>query len=147
MCAALYFTYPIMDTQSLKNLLSEVKTGALDIDEALERLRRLPYDDLGFAKIDSHRNIRRGFPEVIFCQGKTTDQVVQIIGRMMESNNNLLATRASQQIYEAVREVEPTAKYNELAKTITITKIHREPRKGGFILVVTGGTADIPVAE
>lgn len=117
------------------------------MDEALEQLRGLPYEDMGFAKIDSHRNIRCGFPEVIFCQGKTTDQIVQIVRRMLESNNNILATRAPREIYEAVREAEPTAEYNELARTITITKIRREPPEGGLILVVTGGTADIPVAE
>jgi len=136
-----------MDIQALKELLAKVKEGSLDVDDALAQLRRLPYDDLGFAKIDSHRNIRCGFPEVIFSQGKTTDQVVQIASRMMESNNNLLITRATQEVYDAVRETEPTAKYNELARTITITKIHREPPEGGLILVVTGGTADIPVAE
>lgn len=136
-----------MDIQSLKKLLTDVRSGTLDVDEALEQLRGLPYEDMGFAKIDSHRNIRCGFPEVIFCQGKTTDQVVQIVRRMLESNNNILATRASREIYEAVREVEPTAEYNELARTITVTKACPEPSKGGLILVITGGTADIPVAE
>ena len=136
-----------MDIQSLKKLLAEVKTGKLEIDEALERLRRLPYEDLGFAKIDTHRNLRRGFPEVIFCERKTIDQIVQIVRKMLESNNSLLATRASQEVYEAVREIEPTAKYNELGRTITVTETHRELPKGGLILVVTGGTADIPVAE
>jgi NCAIR mutase (PurE)-related protein len=136
-----------MDIQSLKKLLTDVRSGTLDVDEALERLRGLPYEDMGFAKIDSHRNIRCGFPEVIFCQGKTTDQIVKIVRRMLESNNNILATRASREIYDAVREAEPTAEYNELARTITITKIRGEPPEGGLILVVTGGTADIPVAE
>jgi len=140
-----------MDIQSLKKLLTEVKAGALDVDEALERLRRLPYEDLGFAKIDSHRHIRRGFPEVVFCQGKTVDQVVGIVRRMLESNANTLITRASREIYEAIREMEPTAKYSELARTITITKsgtgIPACDSEGGLILIVTGGTADIPVAE
>ena len=136
-----------MDIQAIKRLLTEVRSGTLDIDEALERLRRLPYEDLGFAKIDSHRNIRCGFPEVIFCQGKTVDQVLQIARKMLESNDNLLATRASREVYEAIHEMEPAAKYNELARTIAITKTHREPPEGGLILVVTGGTADIPVAE
>ena len=140
-----------MDIQALKKLLTEVKTGMLNVDEALERLRRLPYEDLGFAKIDSHRHVRRGFPEVVFCQGKTVDQVVQIVRRMLESSDILLATRASQEMYEAVREIEPTAKYNELARTITVMKsgtgIPACDSEGGLILVVTGGTADIPVAE
>ncbi len=136
-----------MDIQSLKKLLAEVKTGKLEIGEALERLRRLPYEDLGFAKIDTHRNLRRGFPEVIFCERKTIDQIVQIVRKMLESNNSLLATRASQEVYEAIREIEPTAKYNELGRVITVTNTHSEQPKGGLILVVTGGTADIPVAE
>ena len=136
-----------MNIQSLKNLLTQVKSGALDIDNAMEKLRRLPYDDLGFAKIDSHRHIRCGFPEVIFCQGKTVDQVAQIASRILDSNCNLLATRASREVYEAVREVEPTAEYNELGRTITVTKRRPEMSEGGLILVVTGGTADIPVAE
>ena len=142
-----YFLHINMDIQSLKGLLTQVKSGALEIEEAMERLRRFPYDDLGFAKIDSHRHIRCGFPEVIFCQGKTVEQVVQISGRILEDNCNLLATRASQEVYEAVREAEPTAEYNELARTITVTKASYEPPEGGLILVVTGGTADIPVAE
>jgi len=136
-----------MDIQALKELLNAVKTGAVDIDQALEQLRRLPYEDIGYAKIDSHRNIRRGFPEVIFCQGKTVDQVVGIVGKMLESNNNVLGTRATREVYEAVRKIEPKAEYNELGRTIAITKVHRDPPQGGFILVVTGGTADIPVAE
>jgi NCAIR mutase (PurE)-related protein len=136
-----------MDIQALRELLTNVKSGGLNIDEALERLRRLPYDDLGFAKIDSHRHIRCGFPEVIFCQGKTVEQIVKIVRRMLESNNNILATRASQEIYDAICEVDPAAQYNELAKTITITRTQREPAGDGLILVVTGGTADIPVAE
>lgn len=136
-----------MDIQSLKKLLTDVKSGSLDVDEALERLRSLPYEDMGFAKIDSHRHIRCGFPEVIFCQGKTTEQVVQIVSRMLEGGSNVLATRASREVYEAVREAEPTAEYNELGRTITITKARREPSESGLILVVTGGTADIPVAE
>jgi hypothetical protein len=135
-----------MDIQNLKKLLTEVKSGSLNIDEALEQLRRLPFDDIGFAKIDSHRHIRCGFPEVILCQSKTTDQVVQIINRMMESNNNILATRASREVYEAVLNVASTAEYNDLGRTITITKMRCQP-EGGLILVVTGGTADIPVAE
>ena len=136
-----------MDIQSLKDLLTQVKSGALEIEEAMERLRRFPYDDLGFAKIDSHRHIRCGFPEVIFCQGKTVEQIVQIAQRMLENNSNLLATRASQEAYEAIREIEPTAEYNELGRTIAVTKVRHESTEGGLILVVTGGTADIPVAE
>lgn len=136
-----------MDTQILKKLLTQVKSGALNVDEALEQLKRFPYDDLGFAKIDSHRNLRRGFPEVIFCQGKTVEQTTKIAQRMLEGGGDLLATRASQEIYEAIKKIEPAAQYNESARTIMVARTQREPSKGGLILVVTGGTADIPVAE
>lgn len=140
-------TNQVMDIQVIKELLTQVRSGELEVEQALEQLRRLPYEDIGFAKIDSHRHIRCGFPEVVFCQGKTIDQAVQIIHRLLESNNNVLATRASRELYKAVGDIEPTAKYNELAKTITITKMRCEPPGDSIILVVTGGTADIPVAE
>jgi len=136
-----------MDIQNLKKLLSDVKNGNLEIDDALEQLRGLPYEDLGFAKVDSHRHIRCGFPEVIFCQGKTTDQIVKIAQKLLERNNNLLATRASQETYNTLSKVEPLAKYNELARTITITKNEIELQAEGTILVVTAGTADMPVSE
>lgn len=136
-----------MDEKLLRKLLTDVKNGILGIDEALEQLRRLPYEDIGFAKIDTHRSLRRGFPEVVFCQGKTVDQVVRIAQKILEGNNNLLATRASKEIYSAVHKIEPKARYNELARTITVTKTPYEPLEGGTILVVTGGTADIPVSE
>lgn len=136
-----------MDTESLRNLLTEVKSGAIDVEDAMERLKGLPFEDLGFAKIDSHRHIRCGFPEVIFCQGKTTDQVVKIVQNMLKGESNILATRAGKEVYEAVKRVEPLAQYNELAKTITIVKTKLEPSKGGTILVVTAGTADMPVSE
>lgn len=136
-----------MDIQILKEMLTQVRSGDLEIDDALEHLKRLPYDDIGFAKIDSHRQIRRGFPEVIFCQGKTVEQTVGIVQRMLESNNNLLATRASQEVFDAVSTIEPAAQYNKLARTISVIKAEKKPPEGGLILVVSGGTADIPVAE
>ena len=136
-----------MDINSLRKLLDNVKSGTVAVDTALEQLRRLPYDDMGFAKIDSRRHIRCGFPEVIFCQGKTTDQVVKIAQRILENDNNLLATRASADVYEAVSKIEPKAQYNELARTITVIQKDIEILSDGVILVVSAGTADIPVAE
>ena len=136
-----------MDINSLRKLLDNVKSGTLAVDEALEQLRRLPYDDMGFAKIDSHRHIRCGFPEVIFCQGKTIDQIVKISQRILQNGNNLLATRASSDVYEAVHEIEPKAQYIELARTITVVQKEIEILSNGVILVVSAGTADIPVAE
>ncbi len=136
-----------MDIQTLRKLLENVKSGSIDVDKALDKLRNLPYEDLGFAKIDSHRDIRCGFPEVIFCQSKTIDQIVKITQKLLERNNNLLATRASKEVYEAVKEAEPTAVYNELARTITVKKTEIELQSEGTILVVTAGTADMPVSE
>lgn len=136
-----------MYIQTLRKLLENVKSGSIDVDKALDKLRNLPYEDLGFAKIDSHRDIRCGFPEVIFCQSKTIDQIVKITQKLLERNNNLLATRASKEVYEAVKEAEPTAVYNELARTITVKKTEIELQSEGTILVVTAGTADMPVSE
>jgi len=128
-------------------LLNDVKTGSVNIDDALEQLHWLPYEDLEFAKIDSHRHLRCGFPEVIFCQGKTIDQIVKITQKLLERNSNLLATRASREVYEAIKNIQPLAEYNELARTITVKKSEIELQSEGTILVVTAGTADIPVSE
>lgn len=136
-----------MDIQLLRALLNDVKSGNISIDDALDQLRTLPFEDLGFAKIDSHRHIRCGFPEVIFCQGKTIDQTVKIAQRILDDGNNLLATRAEKAVYEALRKVEPSAEYNELARTITVIKREIELASKGIILVASAGTADLPVAE
>jgi len=111
----------------------------------LERLKVLPYEDLGYARIDHHRSLRKGFPEVVFCQGKTTEQSVEIIKRLSEKNSRVLATRASREVYERVLEFLPDARYNELARTISVVKDRIDPI--GHILVISAGTADLPVAE
>lgn len=136
-----------MDIQILKALLNDVKSGNISVDDALEQLRKLPFEDIGFAKIDSHRHIRCGFPEVIFCQGKTIDQTVKIAQRILDDGNNLLATRASKDIYEAIKKIDPSAQYNELARAITAVKREIEILSEGVILVTSAGTADLPVAE
>lgn len=136
-----------MDADLLRKLLIDVKSGSISIDEALEKLKRLPFEDLGFAKLDSHRGLRCGFPEVIFCQGKTIDQVVSIVQRLLESGNNVLATRASKDIYQAVKDIDQSAEYNELARTIVIKRNEITKCNVGTILVVSAGTADLPVAE
>ncbi|MDI6782800.1 MAG: nickel pincer cofactor biosynthesis protein LarB [bacterium] len=135
-----------MHTESLKIILNQVQSGKLSIEKALEKLRTLPYEDLGFAKLDHHRHLRQGFPEVIFCQGKTIDQLLKIIARFVASKQNVLGTRASQEVGKAVKKKFPKANYNELARTIVITQKPIKPT-GGKIVVVCAGTADIPVAE
>jgi NCAIR mutase (PurE)-related protein len=134
-----------MDLSVIRELLLDVRNGLLDVDSALERLKVLPYEDLGYARIDHHRSLRKGFPEVVFCQGKTTEQSVEIIKRLSEKNSRVLATRASREVYERVLEFLPDAKYNELARTISVVKDRIDPI--GHILVISAGTADLPVAE
>jgi len=131
--------------EELRELLEKVRTGKISIEEALERLRRLPYEDLGFAKVDTHRALRRRFPEVIFCTGKTVEQVVEIARRMQEAGQPVMATRVSPEIAEALKEAFPKAVYYRDARIVTIGMKPPEPR--GLVVIVSAGTSDIPVAE
>ncbi|MCF6157544.1 MAG: nickel pincer cofactor biosynthesis protein LarB [wastewater metagenome] len=135
-----------MDIDVIKQLLEGYKAGEVPLNDVLGKIRELPYKDIGFAKVDSHRKIRCGFPEVIFCMGKTPDQVVKIIEHIVAGGNDMLATRAGKEIYEAVSVKFPEAVYHEQARAITIRKNRRKVRRG-LILIVTAGTSDIPVAE
>jgi NCAIR mutase (PurE)-related protein len=135
-----------MTKEQLKQLLSAVQSGSIDIDTALAQLKNLPYDDLGFAKIDTHRSLRRGFPEVIFCQGKTVEQVCEIFKRMAAYDHVILGMRASKEQFQAVHRIIKTAVYNAQARAIQVGQTS-EPHCQGLILVVSAGTADIPVAE
>ena len=137
-----------MNSEQLKELLEQVKNSDISIDEAIEKLRHLPFEDLGFAHIDHHRQIRRGFPEVIFCPGKTTEQIVKIFSNLAEKGNNVLATRAEENIFEALVETKkfPQARYERQARAIVLEQKKLEPSKA-VIPIVTAGTADLPVAE
>ncbi len=135
-----------MNTARLTHLLQQVRTGRLSIEEALERLRSLPYEDLGFAKIDHHRTLRKGFPEVVYCEGKTPRQVTQIIGRLAAHGGVVLASRASAEVYQAVAAHFPKARYEETARMIVLGKPARAARTKP-IVIVSAGTADMPVAE
>lgn len=135
-----------MEIEKLKTLLENVKSGEVAVDDALQSLRTLPFEDLGFSKIDHHRQLRTGFPEVIFCQGKTVDHVKQISERILAAGHPLLATRATPDMYEAVKAVQPAARYNELGRTIAVSQAEAAERASG-ILVVSAGTSDLPVAE
>lgn len=134
-----------MEIEKLKALLEEVKGGEIAVDDALQSLRTLPFEDLGFSKIDHHRQLRTGFPEVIFCQGKTVEHVKQISERILAAGHPLLATRASPDMYEAVKAIQPAARYNALGRTISVSESEEEGTPG--ILVVSAGTSDLPVAE
>ena len=135
-----------MNRHNLEQLLNRVRRGDVSVATALDRLRHLPYEDLGFARVDSHRAIRQGFPEVIFCQGKTVAQAVAIARRCLERHGILLATRASREIFEAIKAKERRAQYHPLSHTIVV-KPARPARPAGHVLVLSAGTSDIPVAE
>jgi len=94
-----------MDKDRLKELLENVKQGKVDIDEAILSLKVLPYEDLGFAMVDNHRALRQGYPEVVFCQGKTTEQIIKIIEKLSANHDIILGTRANREVYEAIKEV------------------------------------------
>ena len=135
-----------MDHDTLQKLLEEVANGRLSPADAVENLRHLPYEDLGFAKIDHHRELRKGYPETIFCQNKTPDQVVAITARMRERNTSVLGTRCSPAVIEAVCRAFPDAVHHELARAFTIT-VKPPEMAAGTIAVVCAGTSDLPVAE
>ncbi|WP_027399274.1 nickel pincer cofactor biosynthesis protein LarB [Anaerovorax odorimutans] len=135
-----------MDNAYLEKILNQVATGETLPKEAMEKLKDLPFQDLEFVKIDQHRNLRTGYPEVIFCQGKTKEQVTQIIEKMMRNNSNIIATRASKEIFDKVKEVAEDAFYYEIPKVIVVKK-QEIKTNNKVIAVVTAGTADIPVAE
>jgi len=135
-----------MNLDALRKLLEEVQSGAVDVDQSLERLRRLPFEDLGFAKLDHHRALRCGFPEVIFCQGKPPETVVEIFDRHAASGANVLATRAERAAYESIRERHPAAQYNDLARCVTL-RATPLIESTSAIALVSAGTADMPVAE
>jgi pyridinium-3,5-biscarboxylic acid mononucleotide synthase len=137
-----------MQRDKIKELLENLQNQQISIDDALLRLENLPFEDLGFAKLDHHRTLRRGYPEVVFCQNKTVDQVKSIVLHLSRQNM-VLATRANPEMYAAVKSVLPMARYNEPARTITV-KMEEEAveiDKSSHILVICAGTSDIPVAE
>jgi len=135
-----------MDIAKLKHLLAQVASGELKPDDALDRLRALPFEDIGYAKVDHHRALRKGFPESVFCAGKTPEQIVEIVGRLRGQGSNVLATRCSPEAVAAVVAAHPDAVHHEVARALTITVA--EPRRlPGYVAIVCAGTSDIPVAE
>jgi NCAIR mutase (PurE)-related protein len=135
-----------MDPSTLRKLLQDVRKGSVSPDDAVARLRHMPFEDMGFAKIDHHRRVRSGMPEVIFSQGKTADQVAKIFKRMAAQGGNVLATKASPEHFRAVRKIALKAEYHELARAITLTQDKTTYGKGA-VVVISAGTSDIPVAE
>ena len=135
-----------MDANSLRKLMEQVRAGRLSPDEAVSRLRHMPFEDLGFAKIDHHRRLRAGMPEVIFSQGKTPAQVGQIFKRMTAHGGNVLATKADPQHFRAVRKLVRKAEYRELARAVILQQDPERYGKG-TVAVISAGTSDIPAAE
>lgn len=135
-----------MKKEAIVEILNSVSTGKLSVEDALAKLKDLPYKDLGHTKVDNHRELRRGYPEVVFCEGKTAEQVQNIMEYMATRKANILGTRANREKFEAVKKLLPAAKYNELARTITV-EFEKNKTTRSFIAVLTAGTSDIPVAE
>lgn len=128
-----------------KEILEKVKQGEISIEEAESYFRRAPFDEMGYAKLDTHRKTRSGFPEVIFCSGKADEHLVPIVERLYEANGEVFGTRASRHQYELLKEKFPEIQYDPISH---ILKIEKERKEGvGLIAVCTAGTADIPVAE
>lgn len=130
---------------NVTEILEQVKAGSLDIKEAEKVLKKLPYEDMEFAKLDHHRKIRQGFGEVIYCSGKVTGHLVQIFTRLAEENKRVLGTRATEEQYLAVKKMVPGVIYDEISNTLVYEKEKAERK--GMITVCSAGTADIPVAE
>jgi len=135
-----------VNADSIRKLFEQVRQGELSPDEAVNRLRHLPFEDLGFAKVDHHRALRAGMPEVIFGQGKTPAQLAGIFSRLAKHGGNVLATRADQKQFAAVKKKVRGVEYRELARTIVLKRDAQTYGKG-TIAVVSAGTSDIPVAE
>ncbi|MFZ0638445.1 MAG: nickel pincer cofactor biosynthesis protein LarB [Candidatus Acidiferrales bacterium] len=137
-----------MNASDIRELVEALQKGQLSAEQAIERLKNLPFEDLGFAKIDHHRGLRQGYPEVIFARGKTPRQVAEIVRGMLrtKSSHNILITRADAKIYALVRRLTREAKFHELSGAISIRRGQKTTGKG-LILIVTAGTSDIPVAE
>ncbi len=135
-----------MEKKKIKKLLQDVKAGKIEIDQALRSLRSFPYEDLGFAKIDTHRDLRTGFPEVILCKGKTKEQITKIVEKLSSKNQFIMATKAEKEVYQAIRKVRKNAVYYETAK-IVLAGQRKRKRGKKVILVVSAGTSDLPIAE
>jgi len=135
-----------MERDQIERLLNDVRDGNTDVSAAMDRLRDLPYEEMGFAKLDHHRSLRTGMPEVIYSAGKTVEQVTKIFARMAHAGGNVLATRATQEMFDAVHVIEPRAVYHATARAITLTQSETQLGKG-IIAVVCAGTSDLPVAE
>ena len=136
-----------MKEENLKALIKKIKTGEIDVESALKKLKTLPYEDIGFAKVDNHRSLRQGVPEVVFGEGKTKEQIVHIIDVLVKGSNDAIVTRTNKDVFKYVRKKFKKAAYNEHARMIVIKRRKNNKVNEGLILVISAGTSDIPVAE
>src|SRR5690606_13309727 len=136
-----------MGPERLRELLDQVASGVLDPVDALARLKMLPFEDLGFAKIDHHRTLRNGLPEVVFAQGKTAEQIARIAMRMRDAGEGVLITRLEREVAAEVLSAVPELDYHDLARVAVLPGRSARPRGRGTILVIAAGTADLPISE
>ena len=136
-----------MNIRKLEDLLKNVKSGKTTLDEAMAQLKSLPFEDLGFTRIDHHRSLRKGFPEVIWGEGKTHGQILSIMKQLKRKGQNILITRLEEKKAKAIRKVFPKSKYYPRSKVLTYLTHPVKSEGKGTILVITAGTTDIPVAE
>lgn len=135
-----------MNALELEKILKGISDGSVSVDEAMEKLRNFPYSDLGFARIDHHRELRTGYPEIVYCAGKTNEQVRAIFSAMQEHENNIIGTRAEKELFEYISPFFPAAIYHDVARIISLQRKALVP-PATRIAVITAGTSDIPVAE
>jgi hypothetical protein len=135
-----------MDETSIRRLLDAVASEETSVDEAVQALRALPYEELGFAMLDNHRSLRWGFPEVVYCPGKTAEQVAQIMARLAARSAQVLGTRAAREQFEAARALTPDLRYDAAARAIWLDRQPDRPRRAG-VVIAAAGTSDLPVAE
>lgn len=136
-----------MNTEAIKQLLHDFQTKKISLDDAVTGLKNISYEEMGYAKIDHHRAVRQGFPEVVFCQGKTNEQVTEIMRRLADSHPNILGTRATPEQFNSVKKHIKEACYHELSRLITVERQKQTVDESRYILILSAGTSDIPVAE
>jgi pyridinium-3,5-biscarboxylic acid mononucleotide synthase len=136
-----------MNIRKLEDLLKKVRSGKTSLGEAMAQLKSLPFEDLGFTRIDHHRSLRKGFPEVIWGEGKTSGQILSIVKQLKRKGQNILITRLEEKKAKAVQKVFPKSQYHPISKVLTYLTHSVKSEGKGTILVITAGTTDIPVAE
>lgn len=136
-----------MHSDRIKSMLQDFREDKVSLDQVLQQVKSFSYEDIGYAKIDHHRAVRQGFPEVVFCQGKTVPQVAEIMKRLADVSDNVLGTRANKEMFAAVKKLVPEACYHELPRLITVERHKQQPDTERYILVISAGTSDIPIAE